>query len=67
MLDLNLEPNEITFLGVLSACTHVGLVEEGWFYFRSMRSLYNIEQGPDHYACMVDLLGRASLLDEELT
>ncbi|KAI3716204.1 hypothetical protein L6452_23379 [Arctium lappa] len=58
------EPNEITFLGVLSACTHVGLVEEGRSYFRSMRSLHQIEPNPDHYACMVDLLGRAGFLDE---
>nr|XP_043626507.1 pentatricopeptide repeat-containing protein At1g53600, mitochondrial [Erigeron canadensis] len=58
------EPNDITFLGVLSACTHVGLVEEGRKYFKSMRSSYKIEPGPDHYACMVDLLGRAGLLDD---
>ncbi|EXC19414.1 hypothetical protein L484_004129 [Morus notabilis] len=58
------EPNGITFLGVFSACVHVGLVEEGWKYFRMMESSYNIEAGPDHYACMVDLLGRAGLVDE---
>lgn len=61
-----LEPNEITFLGVLSACTHVGLVEEGWKYFGSMRAFYKVEPGPDHYACMVDLLGRAGFVDEAL-
>ncbi|XP_059463043.1 pentatricopeptide repeat-containing protein At1g53600, mitochondrial [Corylus avellana] len=58
------ETNQITFLGVLSACTHVGFVEEGWNYFMSMNSQYNIEPGPDHYACMVDLFGRAGLLDK---
>lgn len=58
------EPTEITFLGVLSACTHAGLVERGWKYFRSMKPVYKIEPGPDHYACMVDLLGKAGLLDE---
>ncbi|KAI7746684.1 hypothetical protein M8C21_018296, partial [Ambrosia artemisiifolia] len=58
------EPNDITFLGVLSACTHVGLVAEGRKYFKSMRALYKIEPSLDHYACMVDLLGRAGLLDE---
>ncbi|XP_070004064.1 pentatricopeptide repeat-containing protein At1g53600, mitochondrial [Nicotiana sylvestris] len=58
------QPNGITFLGVLSACMHAGLVEEGWNYFKSMRSLYNIEPGPDHYTSMVDILGRAGLLDE---
>ncbi|XP_027172553.1 pentatricopeptide repeat-containing protein At1g53600, mitochondrial [Coffea eugenioides] len=61
------EPTEITFLGVLSACTHVGLVEEGRNYFRLMKSLYKIEPGPDHYACMVDLLGRSGLLDDAVT
>ncbi|XP_059661369.1 pentatricopeptide repeat-containing protein At1g53600, mitochondrial-like [Cornus florida] len=60
------EPNQITFLGVLSACTHVGLVDEGWHYFKSMKSSYETEPGPDHYACMVDLLGRAGLLDEAI-
>ncbi|KAF9605805.1 hypothetical protein IFM89_018532 [Coptis chinensis] len=60
------EPNQITFLGVLSACTHMGLVKEGWDYFKSMKSFHGIEPGPDHYACMVDLLGRAGLLREAL-
>ncbi|CAK9136063.1 unnamed protein product [Ilex paraguariensis] len=66
MLDECLEPNEITFLGVLSTCTHMGMVEEGWKYFKSMRYSYKIEPGLDHYACMVDLLGRAGLLDEAI-
>ncbi|KAG9137561.1 hypothetical protein Leryth_019752 [Lithospermum erythrorhizon] len=58
--------NEVTFLSVLSACAYEGLVEEGWNYFRSMKELFNIEPGPDHYACMVDLLGRAGLLDDAM-
>ncbi|XP_038716902.1 pentatricopeptide repeat-containing protein At1g53600, mitochondrial [Tripterygium wilfordii] len=58
------EPNQITFLGVLSACSHVGLVEDGWKYFKLMKSLYDIEPVPDHYACMVDLFGRAGMLEE---
>ncbi|KAJ0046277.1 hypothetical protein Pint_04918 [Pistacia integerrima] len=61
-----LEPNQVTFLGVLSACAHVGLVDEGLNYFKSMKSLYNIEPGPDHYACMVDILGRAGSLDDAI-
>ncbi|KAK4594351.1 hypothetical protein RGQ29_018149 [Quercus rubra] len=60
------EPNQITFLGILSACTHVGLVKEGWNYFTSMNSLYGIKPGPDHYACMIDLLGRAGFLDKAI-
>ncbi|KAK4285777.1 hypothetical protein QN277_002427 [Acacia crassicarpa] len=58
------EPNHVTFLAVLSACAHAGLVQEGWNYFNSMKSEYGIEPGLDHYACVVDLLGRAGLLDE---
>ncbi|XP_052207687.1 pentatricopeptide repeat-containing protein At1g53600, mitochondrial-like isoform X2 [Diospyros lotus] len=64
MRDGGKEPNDITFLGVLSACTHTGLVEEGWNCFKAMKSSHNMEPGLDHYACMVDLLGRAGLLDE---
>lgn len=66
LVDGGLDPTEVTFLGVLSACTHVGLVEEGRHYFESMRTFFEVEPGPDHYACMVDLLGRAGLLDEAL-
>ncbi|ESQ30063.1 hypothetical protein EUTSA_v10011264mg [Eutrema salsugineum] len=58
------EPNGVTFLAVLSACAHVGYVDLGWEYFRSMKSSYGIEPGPDHYACMVDLLGRSGMLDK---
>ncbi|KAI3935345.1 hypothetical protein MKW98_027165 [Papaver atlanticum] len=60
------EPNEITFLGVLSACVHVGLVNEGWNYFRSMSYMHHIQPGPDHYACMVDLLARSGLFIKAL-
>ncbi|RID56680.1 hypothetical protein BRARA_F00109 [Brassica rapa] len=58
------EPNSVTFLALLSACAHVGYVDLGWKYFSSMKSSYGIEPGPDHYACMVDLLGRGGMLDE---
>nr|KYP48905.1 hypothetical protein KK1_029390 [Cajanus cajan] len=60
------EPNHVTFLAVLSACTHAGLVEEGWNLFNTMKSRYGIEPEVDHYACIVDLLGRAGLLDEAI-
>nr|UPT49785.1 pentatricopeptide repeat protein AaPPR1440 [Agave angustifolia] len=56
------KPNQVTFLEILSACSHAGLVEEGYQYFESMTSRYGIEPGPEHYNCMVDLLGRAGLL-----
>ncbi|KAG6485649.1 pentatricopeptide repeat-containing protein At2g03880, mitochondrial-like [Zingiber officinale] len=58
------KPNHITILGVLFACSHAGLLEDGWLYFRSMRQLWDIEPGREHYGCMVDLLGRAGKLDE---
>ncbi|KAH9306435.1 hypothetical protein KI387_010839 [Taxus chinensis] len=57
-------PDEVTFVGVLSACSHAGLVDEGWRYFDSMSQDYFITPGPHHYACMVDLLGRSGLLNE---
>ncbi|MBA0605711.1 hypothetical protein Godav_018255 [Gossypium davidsonii] len=57
-------PNEITFVGVLVACSHAGRVNEGRQYFKLMRDGYNIEPNIRHYGCMVDMLGRAGLLDE---
>ncbi|XXG55453.1 hypothetical protein AAC387_Pa03g3119 [Persea americana] len=57
------EPNDVTFVGLLSACNHSGLVDEGWKYFHCMRD-YGIEPRHQHYACVVDLLGRAGYLDE---
>ena len=58
------KPNHITILGVLFACSHAGLVNEGWNYFRSMKNLYGIDPGREHYGCMLDLLGRAEKLDD---
>ena len=56
--------NGITFIGVLSACCHAGLVALGEEYFKRMKSVYNVEPDIRHYGCMVDLLGRAGRLDE---
>ncbi|KAJ7947545.1 Pentatricopeptide repeat-containing protein [Quillaja saponaria] len=64
MIHIGLMPDEITFLGVLSACCHGGLVEEGRKYFSQMSSKYNLRIKLKHYSCMVDLLGRAGLLEE---
>lgn len=64
MIDAGLMPDEITFIGVLSACSHGGLVEEGRKYFSQMRSKFNLCPDLKHYSCMVDLLGRAGLLEE---
>jgi pentatricopeptide repeat protein len=64
MIDSGLMPDEITFLGVLTACCHGGLVEEGRKYFDQMKSRFNLSPQPKHYSCMVNLLGRAGLLEE---
>ncbi|XP_059624113.1 pentatricopeptide repeat-containing protein At5g65570 [Cornus florida] len=64
MKDLCLEPNDVTLVGVLSACNNAGLVEEGCQIFASISSSNSIELTRDHYACMVDLLGRAGRLQE---
>ncbi|KAE9615797.1 putative tetratricopeptide-like helical domain-containing protein [Lupinus albus] len=58
------KPNEVTFIAVLSACSHVGLVEIGRDYFVSMESKYGIVPKIEHYGCMIDLLGRAGYLQE---
>ncbi|KAL6217512.1 hypothetical protein ACLB2K_010729 [Fragaria x ananassa] len=61
-----IKPNGVTFVSVLSACTHAGLVEEGRRRFSSMTQDYSISPGVEHYGCMVDLLSRAGLLDDAL-
>lgn len=61
-----IKPNYITLLGVLFACSHAGLVEDGWYHFRSMKNVYGIDPGKEHYGCMIDLLGRSGKLDEAI-
>ncbi|KAF3438377.1 hypothetical protein FNV43_RR21139 [Rhamnella rubrinervis] len=53
------EPNNITFICVLYACSQGGYIDEGWKFFSSMTHDHGISPGEDHYACMVNLLGRA--------
>lgn len=57
-------PNDITFVGVLSACNHTGLLSEGREYFSSMSKLYGIDPKMEHYGCMVDLLGRSGHIED---
>lgn len=64
MLALGIKPDQITYVGVLSACTHVGLVEHGRSYYNLMRNVHKIEPTHSHYACMIDMFGRAGLLHE---
>ncbi|KAE8657412.1 Pentatricopeptide repeat-containing protein [Hibiscus syriacus] len=64
MIKENLEPNEVIFTRILSACTHTGRLGEGWKYFNSMCQDYNFVPSMKHYACMVDMLARAGRLEE---
>ncbi|KAJ4828416.1 Pentatricopeptide repeat-containing protein, chloroplastic, partial [Turnera subulata] len=57
-------PDEITFLSVLSACAHLGFVKDGEKLFSLMREKYEIKPTKEHYACMVNLYGRAGLVNE---
>ncbi|KAI4332349.1 hypothetical protein L6164_017266 [Bauhinia variegata] len=59
-------PNAITFIGVLNACSHAGLVTEGNRYLNSMLGEYGVEPTIDHYDCMIDIYSRAGLLQEAL-
>ncbi|KAF5806554.1 putative tetratricopeptide-like helical domain superfamily, DYW domain-containing protein [Helianthus annuus] len=63
MKDENFQPNHITFTSVLSACSHSGLVNEGKKCFAEME-IFSVAKEPKHYACMVDMYGRAGLLNE---
>ncbi|ERN10288.1 pentatricopeptide repeat-containing protein At4g21300 [Amborella trichopoda] len=64
MRERRIRPDEVTFTSILSACSHVGLVEEGWKIFYSMIDEYSMTPCEEHYGCMVDLLGRAGHLEE---
>ncbi|KAJ0982896.1 hypothetical protein J5N97_011151 [Dioscorea zingiberensis] len=56
--------NEVTFIAVFAACSHSGMVNQGVELFHRMRKDHGVEPTPDHYACVVDLLGRAGKLEE---
>ncbi|XP_043723316.1 pentatricopeptide repeat-containing protein At1g08070, chloroplastic-like [Telopea speciosissima] len=64
MTEEGFKPDDITFVGVLSACSHAGLVELGHKYFDIMIQDYKISPKLQHYGCVIDLLGRAGLFDE---
>ncbi|KAF8413497.1 hypothetical protein HHK36_001484 [Tetracentron sinense] len=67
MLEEGIEPDHITFLAIISACGHAGQVDEGLRYFHCMREKYGIMARMEHYACIVDLFGRAGRLEEALS
>ncbi|ESQ35038.1 hypothetical protein EUTSA_v10009551mg [Eutrema salsugineum] len=64
MIKSGLHPDGIALVAVLSACTHAGLVEKGREIFNSMSKKFGIEPQQEHYACIVDLLGRVGFLKE---
>ncbi|KAL5824337.1 hypothetical protein ACOSQ3_020400 [Xanthoceras sorbifolium] len=64
MIEAGFKPNWVTFVAVLSACSHAGLVDEGRRLYDRMVREFMIEPQMEHYACIVDLLGRAGLLQE---
>ncbi|XP_062180065.1 pentatricopeptide repeat-containing protein At3g49170, chloroplastic [Phragmites australis] len=66
MISAGVKPNDVTYIAVFSACSHSGLVKEGKEYFRLMQKDHGILPRMEHYACMVDLLGRSGLVEEAL-
>ncbi|PWA91557.1 pentatricopeptide repeat-containing protein [Artemisia annua] len=61
-----LAPDDVTMVVVISACSHVGLVDEGCEFFYSMRERYGLDPKVEHYGCLVDLLGRAGRVNEAM-
>ncbi|XP_059649390.1 pentatricopeptide repeat-containing protein At3g12770-like [Cornus florida] len=64
MIKEGIEPNQTTFVSLLAACSHSGLVEEGEILFNNMEKDHNCVPNEKHYACFVDLLSRAGRLEE---
>ncbi|XAR52837.1 hypothetical protein NMG60_11021139 [Bertholletia excelsa] len=64
MVARGVAPDQVTFIGILSACSHSGLVDKALELFRCMMEEFHVEPLPEHYACMVDVFGRAGRLEE---
>ncbi|KAK6944859.1 Pentatricopeptide repeat [Dillenia turbinata] len=64
MLDADCLPDEVTFIGVLSACRNMALVEEGKYFLNSLVEIHGIKPTMVHYACMANILGQAGKFDE---
>ncbi|XP_020582350.1 pentatricopeptide repeat-containing protein At1g08070, chloroplastic-like [Phalaenopsis equestris] len=62
----NVKPNDGTFLGLLCACTHSGMVDQGRLIFNDMQKKYLISPKVEHYACFTDLLARADFIEEAI-
>ena len=66
MKEARIRPNKVTFVALLSACSHAGLIDRGFLLYNSMIDDYSIQPEMEHYSCMVDLLGRAGNIDDAL-
>ncbi|XP_010275359.1 PREDICTED: pentatricopeptide repeat-containing protein At5g66520-like [Nelumbo nucifera] len=66
MQRFGINPDSVTFTGVLCACSHAGMVEEGLQILDKMGKVYSVEPTIEHYGCIVDLLGRSGCLEEAL-
>ena len=64
MLSTGLKPNEVTFVGLIYACSHVELVSKGRYFFNSMIKDYGMSPFLQHYTCLLDLLSRSGHLEE---
>ncbi|KAK0597569.1 hypothetical protein LWI29_026595 [Acer saccharum] len=64
MIEQGVVPNAATFVGILSACGHAGLVNEGMNFFHSMEKCYGVTPTIKHYTCVVDLLGQSGQIKE---
>ncbi|XP_042518539.1 pentatricopeptide repeat-containing protein At2g36980, mitochondrial [Macadamia integrifolia] len=64
MVGTGVRPDEVTFIGLLMACSHSGLIEQGLVFFELMASAYGVSHEADHLTCMVDMLGRGGYLKE---
>lgn len=64
MVSTGLKPNEVTFVGLIYACSHVGLVNKGRDLFKSMVEYYGLSPNLQHYTCLLDLYSRSGHLDE---
>ncbi|KAK4362331.1 hypothetical protein RND71_017572 [Anisodus tanguticus] len=60
------KPTSLTYVSILMACNHAGLIEEGRQYVREMQILHGLKPELEHYACVIDMLGRAGQFDDAL-
>ncbi|CAN6463923.1 unnamed protein product [Victoria cruziana] len=66
MLETGVAPDDVTFVYVLSSCSHAGRLARAWHYFDMMQNHFGIVPTEEHCACMVDMLGRAGRLEEAM-